>query len=152
MIVMNKHTVWMVAVALAIGGGARAQAPEAMKGIVGSYLSIQSKLAADTVEGVKPAAQAIGQEAARMGAGGEAIVKSAKAVEAAADLKAARLAFGDLSDAVIAAGKAGGWKDAPEVKLAYCPMVRKYWVQKEAEIRNPYYGKSMLTCGEFRDK
>jgi hypothetical protein len=77
------------------------------------------------------------------------MVKAAKAVGDAADLKAARVAFGELSDAVIAAGKAEGWKDTPEVKVAYCPMAKKSWVQKESEIRNPYYGTAMLTCGSF---
>jgi hypothetical protein len=38
------------------------------------------------------------------------------------------------------------------VKLAYCPMVRGSWLQKDETIRNPYYGKGMLTCGEFKDK
>lgn len=146
---MLKKPVWALAIATALAMGAGVQASDAMKAIVGSYLEIQAKLAADTTDGIKPAAQAIGEQAARMGTAGEAIVTSAKAVEDAADLKAARLAFGDLSDAVITAGKAEGWKDVPDVKIAYCPMVKKSWVQKEAEIRNPYYGTAMLTCGSF---
>lgn len=146
---MNK-AVWRMAVAFVLVNGAGVQASDAMKAIVGSYLEIQVKLAADKIDGVKPAAQEIGDQAARMGTAGEAIVKSAKAVENAADLKATRLAFGDLSDAVIAAGKAEGWKDVPAVKIAYCPMAKKSWVQTEAEIRNPYYGSAMLTCGAFR--
>ena len=147
---MMKKAVWTMAVACVLVIGARVQASDAMKAIVGSYLVIQAKLAADTIDGVKPAAPDIGGQAARMGPAGEAIVKSATAVENAADLKATRLAFGDLSDAVIAAGKAELWEDVPEGKVAYCPMAKKSWVQKEPEIRNPYYGKSMLTCGEFR--
>ena len=68
-----------------------------------------------------------------------------------ADLKAARDAFAALSDAVIAAGNAEGWQDVGEVKLAYCPMVKRSWLQKDqAQIRNPYYGSQMLTCGEFK--
>lgn len=146
---MNK-AVWRMSLACVLAIGAGVQASDAMKAIVGSYLEIQAKLAADTIDGVKPAAHAIGDQAARMGTAGEAIVKSAQAIENAADLKATRLAFGDLSDAVIAAGKAELWKDVPDVKIAYCPMAKKSWVQKEAEIRNPYYGSAMLTCGSFR--
>jgi Cu(I)/Ag(I) efflux system membrane fusion protein len=26
-----------------------------------------------------------------------------------------------------------------------------YWLSLEKEIRNPYYGQAMLTCGEIRD-
>lgn len=146
---MFRKAVWTVTVAMAIVCGASLQASDALKAIVGSYLEIQTKLAADKIDGVKPAAQAIGEQAARMGPSGDAIAKSAKAMAEAADIKAARLAFGDLSEAVIAVGKAEGWKDVPEVKLAYCPMVKKPWIQKESEIQNPYYGAAMLTCGTF---
>lgn len=149
---ISNKTVWAVAVISAIAIGARLQASDAMKAIVGSYLDIQAQLAADKADGVKPAALAIGEQASRMGAAGEGIVTSAKAVAAAADIKAVRLAFGDLSNAVIAAGRAEGWKDVPDVKVAYCPMARKFWVQTEPDIRNPYYGKAMLTCGEFKAK
>ncbi len=30
----------------------------------------------------------------------------------------------------------------------YCPMQKAYWLSKEAEIKNPYYGSQMLTCGK----
>jgi hypothetical protein len=28
-------------------------------------------------------------------------------------------------------------------------MVKKNWLQADKEIRNPYYGSSMLKCGEL---
>lgn len=147
---MGKRTILgTLVVASVLAGGTAVQASDALKAIVASYLDIQAKLATDKVDGIKPAAEAIAAQAARLGTDGDALFKSATAVAAAADLKTARTAFGDLSDAVIAAGKAQGWKDVPEVKVAYCPMVKKSWVQKEAEIRNPYYGSAMLTCGSF---
>ena len=37
------------------------------------------------------------------------------------------------------------------MRLAYCPMVNKPWLQKDKEIRNPYYGAAMLTCGSFKN-
>ena len=38
----------------------------------------------------------------------------------------------------------------PNAKLSamYCPMANAKWVQKEGKTLNPYYGKSMLGCGE----
>jgi Cu(I)/Ag(I) efflux system membrane fusion protein len=80
------------------------------------------------------------------------MVKAAKTVGAAADIKAAREAFGPLSDAVVAAAKAEGYKDLADVKLAYCPMVQKSWLQKGDQIQNPYYGQAMSSCGEFKKK
>ena len=37
------------------------------------------------------------------------------------------------------------------VKVAYCPMLRKYWLQRGDKIQNPYYGQSMSDCGRFTD-
>lgn len=122
-------------------------ASDSVKAIVNSYLEMHAALAADKVEGVKAPAAAIAAEAGRMGASGATIAKAAKEVEQAKDLKAARTAFGPLSDAVIAAAKAANLGD---VKVAYCPMVKQSWLQKEDKIKNPYYGSQMLTCGEFK--
>lgn len=30
----------------------------------------------------------------------------------------------------------------------YCPMKKSYWLSADASIKNPYYGKAMLTCGK----
>jgi membrane fusion protein, copper/silver efflux system len=131
-------------------GVASLQASDAMKAIVGSYLEIHAQLAADKIDGIKTPASAIASRAEAMGQSGAAMAKAAKAIGAASDIKVAREAFGTLSDAVIAAAKADGYKDLSDVKLAYCPMVRKSWLQKGNQIQNPYYGKDMSTCGELR--
>ena len=41
--------------------------------------------------------------------------------------------------------------DNKEVYLQYCPMKKSSWLSSEKEIRNPYYGAAMLTCGELTD-
>jgi hypothetical protein len=125
-------------------------ASDAMKAIVGSYLEIHAQLASDKIDGLKTPAAALASKAAAMGPSGAAMAKAAKAVGSAADIQAAREAFGPLSDAVIAAARAEGFKDAGGVKVAFCPMVKKSWLQKEDQIKNPYYGSAMLTCGEFK--
>ena len=137
-------------VAVLVLSGTSLHASDAMKAIIASYLDIHARLFTDKMDGVKPAAAAIAVQASSMGAGGATMAAAAKRVEAAADLKTAREAFGALSDAVIAAGKAEGWKDVPDIKMAYCPMVNKSWLQKDASIRNPYFGPMMPTCGEFK--
>jgi hypothetical protein len=137
-----------VVVALASVTGLHAS--DAMKAIVGSYLEIHAQLASDKIDALKAPATAIATKAGDMGASGAEIAKAAKVLAGASDLKSAREAFGSLSDAVIAAAKAEGWKDLGDAKLAYCPMVKRSWLQKEDAIRNPYYGSGMLTCGEFK--
>ena len=130
-------------------GSAGLRASEALKAIVESYLEIHAQLATDKLDGVKAPALALGTRAAEMGEKGAAMAKAAKTVADVSDLKAARDAFGPLSDAVLAAAKAEGYKDL-SVKIAYCPMVRQSWLQKDEKIRNPYYGSTMLECGEFK--
>jgi Protein of unknown function (DUF3347) len=40
---------------------------------------------------------------------------------------------------------------AEPVYQQYCPMKKWYWLSNEPAIRNPYYGKAMLTCGNITD-
>ncbi len=39
--------------------------------------------------------------------------------------------------------------------LQFCPMANNnkgaYWLSKENKVKNPYYGKSMLTCGSVKE-
>jgi hypothetical protein len=139
----------MVFVAL-LGVSGGLSASESLKAIVESYLTFQSQLAADKVGEIKAPARAIAERAVKMGKEGADLAKAATSLEAASDIKSARTAFGTLTDAVMAAGKAEGWKDVEGVRLAFCPMVKQSWLQKEEQIRNPYYGSGMLTCGEFK--
>ena len=131
-------------------GSAGLRASEALKAIVVVLPEIHAQLATDKLDGVKAPALALGTRAAEMGEKGAAMAKAAKTVADASDLKAARDAFGPLSDAVLAAAKPKGHKDLGGVKIAYCPMVRQSWLQKDDKIRNPYYGSTMLECGEFK--
>jgi membrane fusion protein, copper/silver efflux system len=147
-----RHTLTAIAVFSLVVGAGSLQASDAMKAIVGSYLEIHAQLMADKIDGVKKPANALASRAEAMGPSGAAMVKAANAVGASADIKAARDAFGSLSDAVVAAAKAEGYKDLGDVKLAYCPMVQKSWLQKGDQIQNPYYGQSMSSCGEFKKK
>ena len=147
-----RHTLTAIAVFSLVVGAGSLQASDAMKAIVGSYLEIHAQLVADKIDGVKKPANALASRAEAMGPSGAAMVKAANAVGASADIKAARDAFGSLSDAVVAAAKAEGYKDLGDVKLAYCPMVQKSWLQKGDQIQNPYYGQSMSSCGEFKKK
>lgn len=139
----------LVLIGLVIASGG-VSASESLKAIVESYITIQSQLASDKIEDVKGPARAIAAQAVTMGKDGVDLARAANSLESASDLKSARNAFGALTDAVMAAGKAEGWKDVEGVRLAFCPMVKRSWLQKEEQIRNPYYGSGMLTCGEFR--
>ena len=98
-----------VAAGLCIVAGAHVvQASDAMKAIVGSYLEIHAQLAADKVDGVKASATALAARAEGLGEAGTVMVKTARTVGAAADLKAAREAFGDPERRRRRRGEGGG--------------------------------------------
>ena len=131
-----------VLVAVAVPGSAAVA-----DGLAAPDLPIQVALANDSTDGVAEAARAIAAEAAGMGEPAAVIGAAAEALAATTDLQSARDAFGPLSDALIVYGRDVGFG---ELRLAYCPMVDKEWLQATSEIRNPFYGSMMLTCGEFR--
>jgi hypothetical protein len=56
-----------------------------------------------------------------------------------------RTSFKELSKVYMANGNK---KEIEGLQKATCPMAEAQWVQKKGDLRNPYYGKSMLECGE----
>jgi hypothetical protein len=58
--------------------------------------------------------------------------------------------FQSFSDNFYKLAKAVKLSEQP-VFQAYCPMKKAYWLSSDAAIKNPYYGKQMLTCGKVSD-
>jgi hypothetical protein len=104
-------------------------------------------LSGDSMTGVRTAALAVESEASKLGAPAGAIRSAAAEFARVTDVKSARDAFGRLSHAIIGYAKVSNSAIGGSVNVAYCPMLKKYWLQKGSKIANPYYGKSMLECG-----
>jgi hypothetical protein len=123
---------------------------EMPRSIVDPYLKIQLALADDSLDGVKASAGNIATAAAALGAPAMKIDTAAVQLAAATEIEDARATFGTLSEAIDT--YASGLKlTMPEgVRVAFCPMAQKPWMQEGSAINNPYYGKSMQTCGSFR--
>jgi len=117
--------------------------------IVDPYLRIQLALNADSLGDSRNDARSIAAEAGKLGAGGAAIATAAGEFQKAADLKAARAAFARLGDAIMIYAQESGATIGDGIKVAYCPMAQKYWLQKGEKIQNPYYGKAMSDCGRI---
>jgi Cu(I)/Ag(I) efflux system membrane fusion protein len=64
-----------------------------------------------------------------------------------------RKAFQQVSEGMIALSKAFGPLGQTQY-VQFCPMADNNkganWLSKEEEIRNPYFGDAMLTCGEVK--
>jgi Cu(I)/Ag(I) efflux system membrane fusion protein len=155
---MRRH--YVCAVLAVLTTGACAPAPmtdktpkagsEMSRAVIDPYLKIQAALADDRMDGVKANAGDLATAATALGAPAMKIDTTAVQLAAATEIEDARDRFGALS-AAIDTYMTGLKLKAPEgVKVAFCPMVQKPWLQADAAINNPYYGKSMQTCGSFR--
>lgn len=78
-----------------------------------------------------------------------ALRKDASAIADAKDLSVQRKAFSNLSNNISALAEKFKLSDKP-LYQQYCPMAKAYWLSNEKEIKNPYYGSSMLTCGSVK--
>ena len=138
----------LIATALLIAGASAAEPLPTV--IVDPYLQIQVALAADKLNEIAAPARSLEAAAAALGSDAQPLVERAKALGAAKDLAAARTAFGDVSRELETYAEKTKSTFPSDVRLAYCPMANKSWRQKGQEIRNPYYGGAMLTCGSFK--
>ncbi|MCM0668513.1 DUF3347 domain-containing protein [Flavobacterium tyrosinilyticum] len=73
------------------------------------------------------------------------LTADAKSISATTDLKKQRETFKSLSKNTYDLIKVS----SPEQPIykQYCPMADADWLSKEKAVKNPYYGSSMLTCG-----
>lgn len=122
-----------------------------LNALLPAYFELQSALAADDLDGGKAALQAMMQTAGHEGALSERL----HAMLAAENLDGLRRPHFDvLSQVFITAVTANAESLDAAVYQMHCPMVYPDrgadWLQRHDEIRNPYFGAEMLTCGEPR--
>lgn len=69
-------------------------------------------------------------------------------------IDAIRVDFNELSKTMIALVKTFRLNTA-KLYVLHCPMANKNngadWLSASSEVKNPYYGSAMLTCGEVKD-
>lgn len=146
------------------------QAPEEFKaqlsGVLAGYLNVQKALAGDDLEAAKKGADGTMKALSKVDMKlleGEAHMKWMKSlkalqehagkISAAGDIKTARAEFKPLSDAMIEVIACFGASGKAPVYRIHCPMAFEHkgadWLQADKETRNPYYGSSMLKCGDL---
>ena len=110
-----------------------------------SYESVRQGLLKGSLKDVQTSAKSLSAEAAK--AKNAEIVKAADAVATSPDLEKARAAFGPLSDEMIKIRNAAtGERPA----VAYCPMVKKSWLQAKSDKMGNPYEPAMKECGMFK--
>lgn len=117
------------------------------------YLNLNLALVNSNEEEAKIAANTLELGAKQLANGGGMASHAAK-ITGAATLKEKREAFSELSNELIVLVKESGMKSG-ELYVDYCPMALNdaggYWLSSEKGIKNPYFGDSMLTCGETKE-
>jgi Cu(I)/Ag(I) efflux system membrane fusion protein len=137
---------------LMLGCSAGASAPAAaVSGIVPVYNQISADLAADKLDAIAALSGDLGKQAQALeGKPGIAKVTAALPGLARNDLATVRQSFKNVSDGVIEYMRSDATTQTGSV-IVFCPMAFNdkgaLWVQAEGKIANPYYGASMLRCG-----
>ena len=84
----------------------------------------------------------------------KALSQNLKIIQSENDIEKQRLAFADFNEIFYKSVKHFGLKDKT-VYYQFCPMARDskgaYWLSEINEIKNPYFGKVMLNCGETKE-
>lgn len=78
------------------------------------------------------------------------LISASEAISKTDDVTKQREQLNSLSGSMFAILKTLDEFEAP-VYYQYCPMKKAYWLSHEKDIKNPYYGQKMLTCGSVKE-
>lgn len=113
------------------------------------YIDVKNALVKADGPAASRAAQALYESTQKTakGTAGRQLLNAVEKLQQASGVKQQRAVLNDVSTALWQVIKSS---DAlsQSVYYQYCPMKKSYWLSLEKEIRNPYYGSSMLTCGK----
>lgn len=117
------------------------------------YVHLTTALTKGDVAEAKIASNAI-EIGAKEIEGAGIVAANASTIMATSDLEAQRTAYATLSNAFIALIKKSGVSSG-ELYIDFCPMAINdkgaFWLSANKEIKNPYLGEEMMTCGEVKE-
>ncbi|MGK0301183.1 MAG: Cu(I)/Ag(I) efflux system membrane fusion protein [Planctomycetota bacterium] len=138
-----------------------------LEALYSAYAKMQQALASDDLDAAHAAVTALRDSLDNVNSGGlprqadvrwqeekALLAQAAKNGSEAATIEQLRTAFGAISGSILTLENT--FRHAGEALRfeAYCPMAMNgqgaSWLQGDRKILNPYFGASMLTCGEIR--
>lgn len=139
-----------------------------LRAVLEAYYALSRSLSTDALGEVPERSNALSEAADRLARDSEKpdLQKAARRVAGAAsatelrlasDLEIARRGFGTVSKELVAllADFGGSALLGDEIHAFECPMAGKFgykvWLQDGPELKNPYMGPKMLTCGKELD-
>lgn len=151
---LTKTVLLMVATGLFVGLSVAGPIDQTVEKVLVEYSVIQESLSKDSVQGIDSAAQEIDALASQTRTSDPDVqgliddLKAASGKIQGQDLEAARDTFFELSKPLLV--YLNKYYSGNKTYFRYfCGMAKKGWVQTEKGTRNPYYGSSMLTCGDL---
>ena len=126
---------------------------EVLQAVYLKYLDLSKALTDGDLTGARLSSNALEAGAVRL-SGGSKLASLAANITVASGLAGQRLHFAALSNEMVRLVKKAGLHEGA-IYVDYCPMALNdkgaYWLSAEEEIRNPYFGEEMLTCGEVKE-
>lgn len=122
------------------------------------YLTLEDALVASNPDEAKEAIAKMQKEVQQLqpDASGKAYQKELKFLAAylevagkTTSLEDIRSRFEKISQSMIALAEQKVF-GAEALYVMYCPMKKTSWLDDSNEVKNPYYGKAMLTCGSVK--
>ena len=117
------------------------------------YVHLTTALTNNDAAEAKVAANAI-EAGAKEIQGAEAVVANSSKIVNAANIEDQRTSYSQLSNDFITLVKKTGLSGG-ELYVDFCPMALNdkggYWLSANKEIKNPYFGDKMMTCGEIKE-
>ncbi len=117
------------------------------------YTHLTTALTKADVAEAKIAANAI-EAGAKEVSGGNSLASAASKISSATSVEAQREAYETMSNDMMKMVKKAGLSEG-KVYVQYCPMAfdnkGASWLSSTEEIRNPYMGEKMMSCGENKE-
>ncbi len=120
-----------------------------LEDLITGYLYIQRALAQDDIEHARHGWMELRGKSEQL----SALMPEADSLDG---MDALRSAFHTLSQHVISRAQRHPEQIHRKLRLVHCPMAFDFsgadWLQAEDEVRNPYFGEEMLTCGTVKQE
>lgn len=126
---------------------------EVLQAVYLKYIDVSKALTDGDLTRARLSSNALEAGAGRLSGGGNLAAIAAN-ITVASSLEVQRRHFAALSNEMVALVKKSGLRSG-QIYVDYCPMALNdkgaYWLSSQKDIRNPYFGNEMLTCGEIKD-
>ncbi len=137
-----KHILFFLTFFIFLTINSYAHSPEGAQALIDHYAPLRDALVQDDLETAQKKAIALSKYAKEKD---EHLVLLCHEISHSKSLDEARETFKEVSDYVIkhVSNKEGYF-------IGECPMAKAKWVQTDEKVKNPYMGKSMLSCGSVQ--